>query len=216
MMADEKFYLKELSERLNKSIVRIKRCTTAESNEELLKELGNIVDIEQDLRERCGVGARFKVIREQLQSILQKYTKKIKQFQRFGKDIEKEADVLPQDEMLVYVYLFNAQGATLKNWENLLLPKALIDHSVNRPIYAEQQDVEKMLRAKQNKTQHAYLVIAIKKQNVLQTEKNKELKDQHGFPLLRIKQGSLDTAKIKKFIHNEHEYIVTGKGRLVL
>jgi hypothetical protein len=216
MMADEKFYLKELSEKLNKSIVRIKRCTTAESNEELLKELGNIVDIERDLRERCGVGARFKVVREQLQNILQKYTKKIRQLQLFGQDVEKKTDVLLPDEMLVYVYLFNAQGSTLKNWENLLLPKALIDHSVNRPIYVDQQDIEKMLRAKQNKTQHAYLIIAIKKQSVLQTEENKELKDQYGFPLLRIKQGSLDTAKIKKFIHNEHEYKVTDQGKLVL
>lgn len=216
MMVDEKFYLKELSEKLNKSIVRIKRCTTAESNEELLKELGNIVEIEQDLRERCGVGVRFKVIREQLQNILQKYTKKIGQSQRFGKDLKEKPDVLLQDEMLVYVYLFNAQGAILKNWENLLLPKALIDHSVNRPIYVDRQDIEEMLRAKQNKTQHAYLIIAIKKQNVLQTEQNKELKDQYGFPLLRIKQGALDMAKIKKFIHNEHEYKVTDKGALVL
>jgi len=216
MMADEKFYLKELSEKLGQSIIRIKRLTTIESNAQLLEELDNIVNLEKDLRQHCGIGSKFKVVREQLQNILQKYVKKIMQFQKAVKDSGKHIDILAQDEMLVYVYLFNAQGATLKNWENLLLPQALIDHSVNRPIYSGQQQIEKMLRTKQNKTQHAYLIVAIRKNCALQTEENKTLSDQYGFPLLRIKQGALEIDKIKKFVHNDHEYKVSDKGMLLL
>lgn len=214
MMADEKFYLKELGNKLDQSIVRIKKLTTIESNAQLLEELDNIVNIEKELRQHCGIGSRFKVIKTQLQNILQKYTKRIQQLQRVDQDVDKDTDVLGQDEVLVYVYLFNTKGAVLKNWENLLLPRALIDHSVNRPIYTKRQHIEEVLRTKPNKEQHAYLEIAIKKDNILHSAQNDALRDQQDFSLLRIKQGALETSKIKKFVHNDREHKVSNEGKI--
>jgi len=215
MMADEKLYLKELGEKLNQSITRIKKFTTVESNADLIKELGNIVNIEKKLRQHCGIGARFKVISTQLQNILKKFAERVQRMQSAMQKAEKDVDVLAEDEMLVYVYLFNAQGATLKNWENLLLPRALVDHSVNRPIYAKQENVEQVLRSKANKTQHSYLVVKIKKQDVLQSAQNEDLRDQNGFPLLRVKHGALETEKIKEFVHNDQTYKVSPRGELL-
>lgn len=212
MMADEKLYLKELGEKLNQSITRIKKFTTVESNTDLLKELGNIVNIEKKLRQRCGVGTRFKVINTQLQSILKKFTERIQRIQSIMQKTEKDVNVLAEDEMLVYVYLFNAQGATLKNWQNLLLPRALVDHSVNRPIYAKQEDIEQVLRSKPNKAQHSYLVVKIKKENVLSDGEKGDLRDQNGFPLLRVKHGALEADNIKEFVHYGHKYKVSPKG----
>jgi hypothetical protein len=211
MMADEKLYLKELGEKLNQSIARIKKFTTVESNVDLIKELGNIVNIEKKIRQRCGIGARFKVISTQLQGILKKFTERVQRMQSAMQKTEKTVDVLTEDEMLVYVHLFNAQGATLKNWQNLLLPRALVDHSVNRPIYAKQKDIEQALRSKPNKEQHSYLVIKIKKADVLQ---NKDLRDAQGFSLLRVKHGALETDNIKEFVHNDQKYKVSPQGKL--
>jgi len=208
-MVDEKLYLKELGEKLNQSIARIKKFTTVESNADLIKELDNIVNIEKKLRQHCSIGARFKVISAQLQSILKKFTERVQRMQSVSRKAEADTDILAEDEILVYIYLFNAQGVSLKNWQNLLLPRALVDHSVNRPIYAKQKDIEQVIRSKPNKAQHSYLVVKIKKADVLQSE---DLCDQQDFPLLRVKHGALETDKIKEFVHNGRKYKVSVQG----
>lgn len=214
MITDEKLYLKELGEQLNQSIARIKKFTTVESNADLVKELNNIVSMEKKLRQQCGIGARFKVISAQLEGTFKKFSDRAKKIQQAMQQDEVKADTLSEDEVLIYVHLFNAQGSSLKNWQNLLLPHAMVNHSVNRPIYSKRNDIEKVLKIKPNKAQHSYLVVAVKKTDIVSAGKKEILHDNQGFELLRIKHGSLERNKIVEFVHDEKVYEVNSQGEL--
>jgi hypothetical protein len=215
-MTKEKHYLKELGDMLDYAISRIKNLTGAEDNEKLLHELKNLLGKETKLRAKCELGGRFKVVHVQLQSLLKRFEIKIREMQQVSPQISESKDIPMEDEQLVYVYLFNAQGEVLKSWENLLLPDSLIEHSVNRPIYIDKEQIETILRTKTKKMQHAYLEIIIKKKDILATTRhNSGLHDQFGFKLLRLKQGALKVEKIRKFVHNDQIYHLSKNNKLI-
>jgi hypothetical protein len=215
-MTDERKYLKELGERLDDSVKQIKLLEEAGGDEKLVNVLKEMLEQEKGLRESHEIGARFKVIQTQLQSLLKEFEKEVNLAQEEKEVVSVPVEKMAEDEMLVYVHLFNSQGAALKTWQNLLLPRALIEHSVNRPVYTDKKYVEGMLRFKPNKNQHAFLKIVIKKDDAISIEQETSLQDQYGFPLLRLKQGALKLEKAKKFLHNDRVYNVSAEGEITL
>ena len=216
-MSDEKRYLTELIDKLNDYSNQIKslRGDDVEICKQLIDILRSIVKIEDELREDCSMGVRFNVVRAQLQSLLEEIEQEVTYFLNTQASKEGQNSLeIKEGERLVYVYLFNAQGMALKTWQNLLLQSALIEHSVNRPIYAEKEQIEAVLRAKSNKEQHAYIEIVIKDDDILKTAKSGALQDQYGYVLLRVRQGSLRTENIRSFFHEDSEYSVSSDGIL--
>ena len=154
-MTEEKRYLEELGVMLDYTIKQVTTLADSDDNEKLLDELRRISKEEAQLREECSIGERFKVIQTQLHTLLRRFEAKVLESKAASKPAEKR-DVLAEDEKLVYVYLFNAQGEKLKRWETLLLPSALFEHSVNRPIYSNKEHVQTLIRAKQNMSLHGF------------------------------------------------------------
>ena len=62
----------------------------------------------------------------------------------------------------------------------MVSPKVFYEYSVNRPIYAEKQYIETLLRSKSDKFQHAYLTMAVKLGEIVKP--NTALKDASGNP----------------------------------
>lgn len=212
-MNDEKQYLQDLSAQLDGYIERVKSMDEGEEAvDKVLALLCALVEEEKQLRAKYEIGVRFNVVRTQLQSVLDAFEK-----EREEEVNEKAQQALPEneytaDETLVYVYLFNAQGDVLKSWQKLLSPGAMFEHSVNRPIYSVLSSVEAMLREKPNAENHAYIVVAIKKSDILESDSETTLKDQYGHPLLRLRQGALKTEDIKSFVHLHDDFQVSSEG----
>jgi hypothetical protein len=116
--------------------------------------------------------------------------------------------------VLVYVYLYNAQGITFKTWQKMIGPGVFYEYSVNRPIYREQGLVESFIRSKANKQQHAYLVIAIKKEHILSADADSS-KDAINQPLIKVKEGELKINRLISFNYNGHEYVLNEAGTLI-
>ena len=136
-------------------------------------------------------------------------------FQNKIQQIEQKAkgNELGEDEVVVYVYLYNARGLVLSSWQNLLMPKVFYEYSVNRPIYKDKSHIQALLQSKVNKAQHAYLTVAIKASHIIQPEA--ALKDNLGNPLIKIKEGSLSVGKLLCFTCNDQEYTLNAKNELV-
>jgi hypothetical protein len=211
-MNDGKQYLEELDGLFQGFLDKIKKLKGNDeaAYHELVEVLHSIVKKETELRDKCDIGVRFNVIHTQLQVLAHNVEEAVQELiKEQACIVEKNVFTLKEDEALVYVYLFNAQGNSLKTWRKLLLPSALIEHSVNRPVYAERSQVEEVIRGKANKDQHAYVEIVVKKEDILNAASKKPLQSQ--CELLRVRQGSLKTANIRAFVHVDKSYTTDNK-----
>lgn len=210
-MTDEKAYLQELTKQLDQTIEKLHKLEQQEPvDNETQQIIQDAVQAEQQLRQNYDIGVRFNILKTQLQSLANKIDAELGSTKQPIIN-HTHANELPEDETLVYVSLFNAQGNILNSWQKLLEPKALYDHSVNRPIYASQKEIEEMLRNKTNKDQNAYFIITVNKNDIMANEETTTLRDPNGFPLLRLKQGALKKGNIKLFVHNGISYAIDKK-----
>lgn len=212
---NEKQYLQDLKQHMDECIKELKELDQDELvDQDTFSIIKKTVEAEEILRKQHDVGVRFNVLRSQLRSLLDEVDKAIHANKPKAPPIKN--DTLDAHSRFVYVCLFNAQGDKTNTWPKLLNPQALLDHSVNRPIYASKEGIEAMLRAKANKNQQGYIEVAIKKDDVLNANDPNAFKDPLGFELVRIKQGALKMENIRTFTHNTKSYTVNPDGSLVL
>ena len=180
-----------------------------ESKEKLMLIVSDAVSKDAALREEFRTGDKFRFIRDRLQSLKQQIEDAMVTIK-----VEEVGNkqVLAEDEELVYVYLFNAHGMDLQSWHKMLHPSVYYDHSVNRPIYGDQEQVETVIRNKTNRIQHGYLVFAVKKSNIL--SRGEAAKDATGISTLKIREGSFKPERFIQFWHNGQLYKLDEDGRI--
>lgn len=181
-----------------------------EAKEKLLKLMHDVVSRDNELREKYQVGEKFRFIRDRLQALRNRVEEGLTALQKE----EKSEKTISEDETLVYVYLYNAQGMLLQSWQKLLKAGVFYEYSVNRPIYAEKTFVETFIRHKPNKAQHAFITVAVKKIEVISST-SEAVKDLLGSPIIKVKEGSLQLDNMIAFTHTEHEYQLNEEGELI-
>lgn len=181
-----------------------------ESKEKLMQIVNAAVEKDSSLRVELKIGDKFRFIRERLQALQKNIDDTLKTIKV---ETHEDKSALAADEVLVYVYLFNAHGIDLKSWIKMLHPAVYYEYSVNRPIYGDKAHIEAIIRSKASRIQHGYLTVAVKKDMILR--KGEEgLKDNLGNPLLKIKEGSLRPERLMSLTHNDHEYVLNDSGGL--
>ncbi len=157
------------------------------------------IECDEALRVKFEIGDKFRFVRDRLKELLAQ----LELEQVTSSTIIKDVNVgLQENEMIVYVYLFNAKGVVLRNWNNMLNAKVFYEYSVNRPIYASKNEIEAMLRTKKDKPQHAYLAVAVQKTDILQSTSDSAEQN----VLVRVREGSLKLDRLIGFFHNGNEY----------
>ncbi len=188
-----------------------------ENEQELLNQLISLIQeaLQRDtqLRQSHQVGERFRFVRDRLQVLLETIEKETAIIAKQT----KQAAVLQAEEgeLLVYIHLYNAQGALLRTWQSMITPKAFFDFSVNRPIYQEKKHIEAFIRSKTNKAHHAYLIVAMQKERILPPPEEGVIKDALENPLIKVKEGSLSHRRMICFVHNEITYELNEEGELI-
>ena len=122
---------------------------------------------------------------------------------------KKTETVLAPDEVLIYVYLYNANGLVFRSWQNMLTPKVFYEYSVNRPIYSQKSEIESLLKSKKTLAQHAYLTIAVKASDIIKPSDHPEN------PIIKVREGSLHFDKLVTFAHNGQDYTLNINGELI-
>lgn len=187
--------------------------TEAEQKDKLLQLMQEVMQQDKTLREQYQIGEKFRFIHDRLAALLKRVEENVVEFE---KKIEKKKTVLLEDETLVFVLLYNAQGIVLKTWQKMLSASVFYEYSVNRPIYTEKSLIESYIRSKTNKLQHGFLTIAVKKNDIVTPQPDLPiLKDAIGNPLIKVREGSLQFSKLVSFTHNGHEYRLSEAGELV-
>ncbi len=181
---------------------------------ELYREVETLVNEEKALRKKLGIGDRYKAISSRLEALLQ-YVHQAVSLPKQAAETERAPPILSESEQYVFVHLFNAKGKILTRWENMLSPRNLTEYSVNRPIYAEQNQVEAYIRSRPNDDEHAFLMMKIEQSAILHGEESTSNCDLLGHPLLKLKEGALKEIGLVYFFHKGSCYILS-RGHLVL
>ena len=126
---------------------------------------------------------------------------------------QPQVDVLAENEVYLYVSLFQAQGHDFAMWERQL--QTLSRYLINRPIYAEEDNVKKVIRLKENSDNEAYVVLKIDKKylqkpNAFEVER----KDRYGNSLETVKPGSVTDSNILELVYSGERYHYVD-GRLI-
>lgn len=179
----------------------------------LISLVRQALERDEQLRQQYQIGEKFRFVRERLQALLEKIEKETVAQEK--KKASTQETTIEADELLVYIHLYNAQGIVLRTWQTMITPKAFFDFSVNRPIYQEKSYIEAFIRSKAKKIQHAYLIVAVKKNQILTSAEEGALKDVLGNPLIKIKEGSLSYKKTISFVHNDQSYVLNEAGDLI-
>ena len=185
-----------------------------EKARELYREVETLINEEKTLRKTLGIGDRYKAISSRLEALL-KYVHQAVSLPQQETVLERASPVLSEGQQYVFVHLFNNKGKVLSRWEAMLSPRQLAEYSVNRPIYAEQKQVEAYIRSRPNDDEHAFLMIKIEQSDVLHGDESTNNYDSLGYPLVKLKEGSLKEQGLIYFFHKASCYILS-RGHLVL
>lgn len=167
---------------------------------------------DQELREKHQMGEKFRFIRDRLNALAAQVEEHLTTLHQ---DKHPTADSILPDEVLVYVYLYNAQGVVMQTWQKMLTPAVFYEYSVNRPIYMEKAHVDAFIRRRSNPIQHGYLTIAVKKDHILTLPEAEQTKDALENPLFKVKEGTLHFERLISFTHADVDYVVNAEGELV-
>jgi hypothetical protein len=173
----------------------------------LIETIREAVAGDNALREQYQIADKFRFVRDRLQALLEQ----LEQHQESKHAEEKKLEVVTaDDEILVYVYLYNAQGALLPTWTNMLTPKLFYEYSVNRPIYTNKVHIDSLVRGKANPVQHAFLTVAVKEKDLIKNESPP--KDVMGNEVTKVREGALKFERLISLTHNQNEYVLRENG----
>jgi intracellular multiplication protein IcmQ len=112
----------------------------------------------------------------------------------------------------VYISLYQADGNNLQIWQIML--KSLAKYSINRPIYAKEEDVKAMIRSKADPIRHSYVVIMVTPDSIIKPESQQT--DNLGHELLALKENSIETENIVSFVHANKKNYIFHDNKLIL
>src|SRR3990167_3654845 len=136
-MNKEKQYLQAIENKFKEQASMVLQLN--EEGIELLNKLlvviKDAIAYEKSCRAQYEIGSRFSVIINQLNELAQDCQNEINTLSgnaAMNADINSNKGIA-EDEVAIFMYLFNSQGANIKSWRPQLEFKALMDHSINRP-----------------------------------------------------------------------------------
>lgn len=116
-----------------------------------------------------------------------------------------EIQALSEDEVEVYIALFQSDGHNISKWAMQL--RSLDRYVIGRPVYQNAEDVEKRIRLRAAGSNEAYVSVAIKKMDILpQDPLAAPLKDSFESVLLSLKEVAVRNGRILMFVHDRTRY----------
>lgn len=124
---------------------------------------------------------------------------------------KKDPFALKDDEIEVYVALYNAQGTDLKQWAKIISNISTL--SISRPTYSTEQAVREMIRSSANILNEGYVSVHIHKGDIIAAPEDRAPRDKLGNILLMLKENIITVSDVRKFYHKSGIYTLK-KGEL--
>lgn len=112
--------------------------------------------------------------------------------------------VCKEDEVKVYVSLYQADGHDKQKWEAQLA--SIETYLVGRPIYQYEADIRRVIRQKLVGTTEAYAVLVVPKHHIVANDISAKKTDRHGFALVTIEASEIRPEHVLEFVHGSKRY----------
>ncbi len=184
--------------------------------EQLKVLLQEMLAQEQQLRGKFKVGDMLDIVPKQLHNMLNEVEENLARISALSATKRKRANLLADDEVVVYAYLFNGNGKELYSWSSMMTKDALFSYSVNRPIYDKKEYIDHVLEQRRPRENNAALAVIVKKSDILPSKEAAFAKDILEQPLIRVREGAFLPENVQYFLHNNKRYAVGERGKLTL
>ncbi len=179
--------------------------------------ISQLIDIFDDLLKEAGWDSSFllKVSKKRLLKAKEQL-EQIKAQESSADNAEKtiRQSGVSQDQMVVFVSLYQAGGHNINLWEQML--KVLSSCSLGRPIYANEADVRAMIEQRPDLQKEAYVEVIVNQSALVELPQSKVPKDGLGASLLVLKPNSINMDCVRMFTHaNQMQYHFLS-GKLIL
>ena len=119
---------------------------------------------------------------------------------------------LRNNQQEIFIGLYSTDGNNLQTWERIVtnLPGQMI----SRPIYAQESEVQEIIKTKDKPVNEAYVSIYVNQNSFLTVSEDKIPMDKLGQKMLILKNNSINLDNIHFFFHmlKRYQYL---KGKLV-
>ena len=122
---------------------------------------------------------------------------------------EKQLLQVPDKKVAVYISLYKMDGYDLDKWARQLA--IISEYRTGRPIYREEANVCRLLRARQNQVSEAYAMLAIDPQDIIPSQSFYARQDQFGAALLNVLPHAITVENIIAFVHRGITYVYENK-----
>ncbi len=123
------------------------------------------------------------------------------------------APTLEAGKVAVFISLFQNDGHNLRKWEMQL--RSIKGYLLGRPVYQNEADVQKVIRAKLAPVNEAYITVALDQGAIRNPAHQLPRVDRYGNQLLTLAEGAVTPDKILEFVHAGKRYCFS-EGQLVL
>ena len=113
----------------------------------------------------------------------------------------------PENAIVLYVALYQSDGADLQKWENQLC--SILKIAQSRPIYNEEETVINVLRSNLDRNTDAYIKVLVDKNEIIDSARI--LKDRLGQELTTVSMTAIRPENIVEFIHQGVRYDFLNK-----
>lgn len=119
---------------------------------------------------------------------------------------------LSTSHKLVYISLYSVDGINLVSWERIIAN--LQRQIVSRPVYADEEDAQNIIKTKEKKINEAYVSFYVNTADILDLNTDKVPMDKLGRPMMVLKDNAIDLENIEYFFHLTGKYRYT-RGSLI-
>lgn len=181
-------------------------------NKKLIAVLDNVIEKGhwEDTLFLQATGKKLREFRERLRNELDVSEVTLESQSPTHRYLQKKA--IGQEGLLVFILIYCTEGTNIRQWEQVI--STLATHSMTRPIYKNEEDVQSIIRAKKTKHNDAYVALSIKETDISPPFSNKTPIDRFGKELIVLKEGSVHHSNIEFFVHSSGRYIFQN-GKLV-
>lgn len=126
---------------------------------------------------------------------------------------EAHMNVVESDQQFteVYISLYQSEGANMQKWASVI--GSLVGHSISRPVYKNEDDIQAAIRAKDYKLNDGYVAARVRNVLILKPYGDKQPLDRFGRELLILREDAVQLENILYFVHISGRYMLS-KGTL--
>lgn len=119
-------------------------------------------------------------------------------------ETEEAVDEVDQQFVEVYISLYQSEGANMQKWASVI--GTLAGHSVSRPVYKKEEDIQTAIRAKEYKLNDGYVAVRVKTDCILKPYGDKPPLDRFGRELLVLREDAVQLSNVLYFVHQSGRY----------